>query len=144
MTQHHYRLFAYGTLLPGEREAQLLQGATHLTAARTLPIYGLVDLGAYAALIPGGSTSVLGELYLIDLERLTRIDVARQVPSLFRRGSVQLADEDSADAYFISVDQARGKRRLHHGDWRKRFVPNVSRPAPSPLIAWARQRFPKS
>ena len=144
MTRRRYRLFVYGSLLSGEREAILLDGATLLGAARTLPVYYLVDLGAYAALVAGGSTGVLGELYDVDLETLTRVDVARQVPTLFGRAPVQLVDVEGADAYFISVDQARGKRRLHHGDWRKRFAPNTFRPAPSPLVSWARQRFPKA
>jgi gamma-glutamylaminecyclotransferase len=144
MTQHRYRLFVYGTLLAGERDFGLLEGATLLSTARTQPIYQLIDLGAYAALVAGGSMSALGELYDVDLETLTRVDVARQVPALFRRAPVQLIDVEGAHAYFISADQARGRRRLHHGDWRRRFAPNTFRPPPSPLVAWARQRFPKS
>jgi gamma-glutamylcyclotransferase (GGCT)/AIG2-like uncharacterized protein YtfP len=134
------RLFVYDTLLEGEKEHGLLEGAERVGACATEAVFELVDLGALGALIPGGSTSVQGELYHVDLAMLVKVDVIRQVPILFDRARVRLADGLEAETYVMKPDQARGRRRLHQGDWRKRFTDNV-RPFDSPFARWARGRF---
>jgi gamma-glutamylcyclotransferase (GGCT)/AIG2-like uncharacterized protein YtfP len=139
------RLFIYGTLLPGERDHALLATAELLGPAATEPLYQLVELNVYAALIPDGKVSVHGELYAADLETRRRIDVARQVPILFQRTAVRLTDGSEVETYVMDPDQVRGKRRLAHGDWRTRFAPTVTgqRAAPGQLVSWARSRFDK-
>jgi gamma-glutamylcyclotransferase (GGCT)/AIG2-like uncharacterized protein YtfP len=134
------RLFVYDTLLEGEKEHGLLEGAERVGACATEAAFELVDLGALGALIPGGATSVHGELYHVDLAMLVKVDVIRQVPILFDRARVRLADGLEAETYVMKPDQARGRRRLHQGDWRKRFTDNV-RPFDSPFARWARGRF---
>jgi gamma-glutamylaminecyclotransferase len=137
------RLFIYGTLLPGERDHALLAGAELLGPVSTQPLYQLVELNVYAALIPDGKVAVHGELYAVDLETRRRIDVARQVPILFQRTTVRLSDDGEVETYAMHPDQVRGKRRLGHGDWRKRFAPTLERTAPGQLVSWARSRFDK-
>jgi len=136
-------LFVYGTLLEGHPGHGLLAGARFDGVARTEPSFELIDLGAYAALVPGGSTSICGEVYEVDLETIARIDCERQVPILFERARVRLADGLEADTYVMPVDKVRGRRGLRHGDWRRRFEPTAPRPAPSPFVQWARGRFGK-
>jgi gamma-glutamylcyclotransferase (GGCT)/AIG2-like uncharacterized protein YtfP len=138
------RLFVYGSLLAGQPDHHLMAGAEALGSAHTEPTYQLIDLGAYAALVSAGSISVAGELYHVDLETRARLDRHRQVPILFQRARVRLSDGSEAEAYVMSPDQVRGRRRLRHGDWRKRFEPSVARPAPSPFVTWARGRFSRS
>ena len=137
------RIFFYGTLLPGERDHGLLANAELLGPALTEPLYQLVELNVYAALIPDGKVAVHGELYAVDLETRRQIDVARQVPILFQRATIRLADGSDAETYLMATDQVRGKRRLAHGDWRKRFAPTLERGAPGQLVSWARTRFDK-
>ncbi|MET0791223.1 MAG: gamma-glutamylcyclotransferase family protein [Polyangiaceae bacterium] len=137
------RLFIYGTLLPGERDHALLGSAESLGPVATAPLYQLVELNVYAALIPDGKVAVQGQLYAADLETRRRIDVARQVPILFQRTLVSLADGTEVETYSMHPDQVRGKRRIAHGDWRKRFAPTVGRGAPGALVSWARSRFDK-
>lgn len=117
------RLFVYGSLLGGERDHGLLDGAELVGPARTAPSYTLVDLGPYAALIENGRVSVSGELYLIDKKQRFAIDVKRECPVLFQRISVRLDDDTLAETYAMRDEQVRGKRRLGHGDWRRRFEP---------------------
>ena len=93
-----------------------------VTAAR----YTLVDLGVYPALVEGGHIAVTGELYVVDRKRRFTIDVKKEVPILFQRITVHLADGTTAQAYVMKDEQVRGKRRLANGDWRKRFA--VRRP----------------
>ncbi|HKO49147.1 MAG TPA: gamma-glutamylcyclotransferase family protein [Polyangiaceae bacterium] len=137
------RMFFYGTLLPGERDHALLAKAESLGPALTEPLYQLVELNVYAALIPDGKVAVHGELYAVELETRRQIDVARQVPILFQRATIRLADGTDAETYLMTTDQVRGKRRLAHGDWRKRFAPTLERGAPGQLVSWARTRFDK-
>src|SRR5450755_4570209 len=104
------RLFMYGTLMAGERDHALLAGAELLGLAVTEPLFQLIDLGVYAALIPDGKVAVHGELYAASLETRRQIDVQRQVPILFQRSTVRLADGTAAEAYVMAPDPVRGKR----------------------------------
>ena len=136
-------MFFYGTLLPGERDHAMLANAELLGSALTEPVYQLVELNVYAALVPDGKVAVHGELYSVDLETRRKIDVSRQVPILFQRAKVRLADGSEAETYLMNADQVRGKRRLSHGDWRKRFAPTLERQATGKFVAWTRTRFDK-
>lgn len=137
------RLFIYGTLLPGERDHALLAGAQLLGPALTEARFQLVELNVYAALVPDGAVAVHGELYAVDLQLRRTIDVARQVPILFQRETIRLADGTEAETYLMTADQVRGKRRLAHGDWRKRFAVPVTRRAGGAFVDWARKRSDK-
>jgi gamma-glutamylcyclotransferase (GGCT)/AIG2-like uncharacterized protein YtfP len=136
-----HRLFVYASLLAGQPEHHLLAGARFLGRCATEPCYALYDLGPYGALVAGGQVAVSGELYEPADELLAQVDVARQVPLLFQRGAVRLVDGTEAQAYLMSPDQVRGKRKLHHGDWLRRFASNVPRSAPGAFVTWARERF---
>jgi gamma-glutamylcyclotransferase (GGCT)/AIG2-like uncharacterized protein YtfP len=119
----HFTLFAYGSLREGECDHSELQGAERLGTALTAPRYRLIDLGVYAALVQGGRLSVVGELYAVDRELRRRLDVLKQCPILFYRDRVELGDGTLAEAYLMREEQVRGKRRLHVGDWKQRFLP---------------------
>lgn len=135
------RIFVYGTCLPGERDHALLAGAELVASALTEPLYQLVDLGVYAALIPDGKVAVHGEIYALTPELRRALDVARQVPFLFQPSPVQLANGERVDAYVMAPEPVRGKRRLAHGNWKRRFAPAVPARAGGPLVAWAKRRF---
>jgi gamma-glutamylaminecyclotransferase len=136
------RLFVYDTMLTGEPENEILRGAELVAAAETEAAFHLVDLGAYGALVPGGQTAVLGEVYAVERATCLALDVRREVPILFRRCAVRFADESLAEAYVLSPDQVRGRRRIPSGDWRKRFAP-VTASVPRPWSEWARGRRPQ-
>jgi gamma-glutamylcyclotransferase (GGCT)/AIG2-like uncharacterized protein YtfP len=136
-------LFVYGTLRQGEVQHALLATARHLRMVSTVPSFHLVEVAPYAALVRGGTTSVTGELYELDLATRGVIDVERQVPQLFTRETIDLSDGTRADAYLLTSEQVRGRRRLAHGDWKKRFSRAVSPNAGGAWVAWARGRWSK-
>jgi gamma-glutamylaminecyclotransferase len=138
-----FRLFVYGSLLPGEADHELLSGAAHLGSALTTAEYYLVELNTFPALVLGGKLQVKGELFSVDSLTLGRIDVRKQHPVLFQRNTIQLANGDSAEAYLMALDQVRGRRRLKVGDWRQRFG-SLPEQRQSPWSRWAKERARKS
>lgn len=128
-------------LLAGEREHELIEGAEFLGAAVTVAGYTLVDLGVYPALLDRGSVAIVGELYLIDRKQRFNVDVKKEVPVLFQRIPVRLADGTTAETYAMKDDQVRGKRRLASGDWRNRFLPRSRPDSAGPVVRAARARF---
>jgi gamma-glutamylcyclotransferase (GGCT)/AIG2-like uncharacterized protein YtfP len=143
LEQDQCLLFVYGTLRQGEAQHGLIAGARLLRLVSTPPAFLLVDVGPYAALVRGGTTAVVGELYQADLQTRRAIDIERQVPLLFTREKIRLADGDEADTYLLTSEQVRGRRRLAHGDWKKRFTRDISRHAGGAFAAWARDRWKK-
>ena len=134
-------LFVYGTLRQGEPQHSLLGPSRFIGEATTAPAFWLVDLGPCAALVRGGSTAVVGELYAIDLQVRRTLDVERQVPILFNREKLSLSDGTEADAYLLPSEKARGKRRLAQGDWKKRFSRPINPSAGGAWVQWSRGRW---
>ncbi|NLE85801.1 MAG: gamma-glutamylcyclotransferase [Myxococcales bacterium] len=135
-----HRLFVYGSLLSGEADHALLEGAEFVGPARTAAAYHLVDLRVYPALVEEGDTEVVGELYLVDSKTRMHTDVRKECPILFERRPVCLANGEEADAYLMSPRKVGGKRRIWNGDWKNRFA-TKPRESASPFAAWARSRF---
>ncbi|MBI4956621.1 MAG: gamma-glutamylcyclotransferase [Myxococcales bacterium] len=143
--ERRFRIFIYGTELPGEPDHALLAGAVLLGPARTAPGYALVELVGFAGLVAEGQGEVTGELWEMPYETLRGLDVRREVGRLFQRRHVRLADGSDAEAYVLETDQVRGKRRVRGGDWRARFAPQ--RPGElheaGPFVRWARSSRPR-
>jgi gamma-glutamylcyclotransferase (GGCT)/AIG2-like uncharacterized protein YtfP len=67
MMETRARVFVYGTLRAGEPNHYLLHHHDLVARARTEAAFELVSLGAFPAMIAGGATAVVGEVYEIDL-----------------------------------------------------------------------------
>ncbi|XXX79728.1 gamma-glutamylcyclotransferase family protein [Sorangium sp. So ce134] len=113
-------LFVYGTLMRGERSHGLLGRSPFLGAARTARSFELADLGAYPALVRGGSVAVVGELYEPDRETLASLDVYEGCPDLFQREAIELDGGARCEAYLMPAGQALRCPRIASGDWRAR------------------------
>lgn len=111
------RVFVYGTLLPGEGNHELLRGARRVGPARTLPRYRLHDLGAYPALVAGGATAVVGEVWEVDDVTLAALDRLEDHPDYYRREPVALDGEAPAEGYLLPVAHVAGTPVIHAGDW---------------------------
>ncbi len=112
------RVFVYGTLLSGEPNHRVLAGAELLGEARTEPAFDLVSLGAFPAMIPGGSTAVVGEVYVVDRGTLAALDHLEGHPRFYRRRRVRLEDGEEVLAYLLSREQAHGRPKITSGNWR--------------------------
>jgi gamma-glutamylcyclotransferase (GGCT)/AIG2-like uncharacterized protein YtfP len=124
-------VFAYSSLLRGERDHDLMHRATLLRKTTTPQGYRLVDLGPYGAMIAGGDQVVVGELWELDRETLRAIDVRKEVPVLFERTQITTPDGALAETYVMPWDRVVGRKRLAIGDWKQRFAPKpLRRPRP--------------
>jgi gamma-glutamylcyclotransferase (GGCT)/AIG2-like uncharacterized protein YtfP len=113
-------VFVYGTLLRGERNHGLLAGAAFAGEARTLPSFELADLGPYPTLVAGGRVAVSGEVWEIDGATLARLDELEEVPTLFQRKRIPLADGRVVEAYLMPSEATAGAKRIASGDYRRR------------------------
>jgi gamma-glutamylcyclotransferase (GGCT)/AIG2-like uncharacterized protein YtfP len=114
------RLFVYGTLLSGEANHGRLQAARRVGVRRTEPRYTLLNLGEYPALIEGGSTSVVGELYDLEDGLLPAIDSFEGHPSLYRRTAIRLLGGEAVEGYVLAVPRRRRRSAIiASGDWRE-------------------------
>lgn len=110
-------LFVYGTLMVGEENHHVLDGAPRLGAARTRRGYDLVDQGAWPGLVAGGSQSVWGELVAVVPTALAALDAFEDCPEVYQRRRITLACGTSAEAYLLQPRYARQARRLRPACW---------------------------
>src|SRR5262249_48766841 len=87
-------LFVYGTLKRGGRRHHLLANQEILGAACTLPIYKLYDCGNHPCLVEdrAGGRAVQGEVWRVSETVLARLDAYEDVPQLFQRRAICLAE----------------------------------------------------
>lgn len=111
------RVFVYGTLRAGEPNHYLLDHHELVARARTEAAFELVSLGAFPAMIDGGETAVVGEVYDVDAVTLAALDRLEGHPRFYRRRPIRLADGDEVLAYLLSPEQVRGRPRIPSGDW---------------------------
>jgi gamma-glutamylcyclotransferase (GGCT)/AIG2-like uncharacterized protein YtfP len=113
------KVFAYGTLMSGENNHRQLRGARLLAVRRTEPRYTLVSLGAYPALLDGGTTSITGEVYDVDDDLLRALDRFEGVPTLYRRERIHLLGGELVEGYVLARPRAKRYPLITSGDWRE-------------------------
>lgn len=116
-TRRELFLFVYDACMSGLPESGRLASARLVGPAATEPRYDLIDMGTHAALAPGGTVSVRGELYVVEPQLLAKLDVDN-APRLLLRARIRLDDGREADAHVLESDQVRGRRRIRSGDYR--------------------------
>jgi len=111
-------VFVYGTLLRGEPNHELLSRSRFLCEARTDPCYTLVDMGAFPAMIPQGSTSVVGEVFEVTVEVLEALDELEGHPDWYTRTTITLGNGMSVDTYLRDPAKFDGRPVIPSGNWR--------------------------
>lgn len=112
------RVFVYGTLLSGEPNHYLLDDLDWIGEAQTAPLFTLVSLGYFPAMLKGGDTRVLGEIYDVAPATLAALDRLEGHPSFYRRQPIKLADGTSVITYLLPRKQAQSYPKINNGDWR--------------------------
>lgn len=138
--RREFLLFVYDVWMSGQPESARLAGGRAGGAAATEPRYELVDLGTQVALMPGGATSVRGEVVVVDAPLLASLDVEKGHPLRYKRLRIKLDDGREAEAYTLDPDQVRGRRRIKSGDYRSHVTPPAPARQGGAWSQWARGR----
>ena len=112
-----HRIFVYGSLMRGQANQEFLSKSRLIGAVKTLPRYTLVDLGPYPALLEGGATAVLGEVYEVDVATLRKLDQLEEHPHVYERRPVILESSEPAEAYVLHPHLRRGAPEIASGNW---------------------------
>lgn len=115
------RVFVYGTLLAGERNHHLLEGARLVAEARTQPAFTLYDFGGFPGMVAGGNHAVPGEVYEVDEPALAAMDRLEGHPRFYQRTSIRLEDGTAVQAYVLRPDQVSHLPIIPSGSWRERY-----------------------
>ena len=116
-------MFVYGTLMKGELHHTSISHARFVRAAETPPVYDLVQIDYYPAMLSDGSSRVVGELYEVDDETLKKLDELEEVPHYYERRTIELADGSAAIAYVMPRERATGSSPIPSGYFRMRTAP---------------------
>lgn len=108
-------LFVYGSLKRGFSNHRLLSGASFVGDCRTARRYRLLVLGTYPALATEGDQQIQGELYLVNARTLSHLDAFEG--EAYFRGSVELADTRTAQAYFLVPDLLQRASPVFEDRW---------------------------
>lgn len=111
-------MFVYGTLMKGELHHTSMAHARFLRAAETQPAYDLVQIDYYPAMLAGGRSRIVGELYEVDEQTLARLDALEEVPTYYERLPIQLADGTHAQTYVMPRARAHGAKPIPTGCFR--------------------------
>jgi len=122
-----HRVFVYGTLMKGEHHHEAISKARFLGLAETKPEYELVQIDYYPAMLPGGASKIIGEIYEVDDETLEKLDELEEVPAVFVREAITLSDGSSASVYILPRERARGGEPIPSGYFRMRTAPPKKR-----------------
>jgi gamma-glutamylcyclotransferase (GGCT)/AIG2-like uncharacterized protein YtfP len=121
------KVFVYGTLRQGEcNHRRYLGSAKCLGAARTEPAYSLVDLNHFPAMIDGGTSAVVGEVYEVTDEELAMLDRLEGHPNFYYRTTCRLETGQIVSTYMMLGAKVEGYPRIDSGDWldiRQEFLP---------------------
>jgi gamma-glutamylcyclotransferase (GGCT)/AIG2-like uncharacterized protein YtfP len=77
-----------------------------------------VSLGSFPALVEGGTTRVIGEVYQVDAQTLGALDRLEGVPRFYLRVPVRIERRCVVDAYVLPAERAQGRTVIESGDWR--------------------------
>ena len=111
-------VFVYGTLLQGERNHHHLHRAELVGGARTRAVFTMIDLGSYPAMVRGGVTAVVGEVYRVDERTLAALDELEGHPTLYRRERIELDDGRAVETYLLPAEQRPVGDHISSGDFR--------------------------
>lgn len=112
------RVFVYGSLLSGESNHRQMAGARLVGEAVTEARFTLVDLGPYPALVAGGETAIVGEVYEVDEVLLARLDRFEGHPHLYQRTTIVLGDHGEVEVYLMGGSRPSGRPVIATGSWR--------------------------
>lgn len=112
-----HRIFVYGTLKRGGINHHFLRRARHVVATHTLLRFTMVSCGPFPAIVADGRREVYGEVYEVDQATLRELDKLEDVPNLYERVPITLADGSAAEAWVMRPEDAADFPVIPSGRW---------------------------
>lgn len=112
-------IFVYGSLMKGFGLSRYLKDSVFLGTTKTTAKYTLIDLGFYPGLLNVGTTQVSGEVYEVDSNTLSLLDLI-EIGAGYRRDKVELIDSFDEVVYAYIYNYGFDGSVVVSGDWRKR------------------------
>jgi len=112
------KLFVYGSLLSGLHNHRLLETSTMLGAWTTEPLFELVDLGSYPAVLEDGTTAIRGEVYEVTDDVYADVERLEGYPSYYGRITL---DSPYGEVEMYTLSNAGTRESVEHGDWREHY-----------------------
>lgn len=113
-------IFVYGTLRKGEFNHNMVEDNPFVGVFRTEPCYTLHALRWFPAMVTGGTTSVVGEVYEVGRKTLWELDRLEGHPDYFQRQAIHLDDGQTVQAYLMPIESACDYPTIDSGDWLQR------------------------
>ena len=76
------KLFVYGTLKRQYSRNSILGAASFIKETQTLPLYTMIDLGAFPGILDSGRSVIYGEVYEVDNSVLEMCDLIDNSPDV--------------------------------------------------------------
>ena len=89
---NYTNIFVYGSLRKGMGLNPVLSSSVLLGTVQTLPKYTMYDLGAFPCITKDGDSSITGDVYRVDLDTLSQLDMIEGVPNLYVRDEIETED----------------------------------------------------
>jgi len=115
-----YKVFVYGSLMRGEFNHYILERSIYLGRSTTLKKYTLYDLGAFPAVVEGGNTSIVGEVFEVSGLTLMNLDALESHPQFYRRRLIELSGGQVVFMYILDPGFLRNELTIGSGNWKKR------------------------
>ena len=115
-----HKVFVYGTLLTGERNARWAMNARRHPAWTHGTIY---DTGyGYPAFVKEGETKIVGELLTVDDEGFASMDRLEGYPRLYRREEIMVTTDSGRRKAWVYIMNRLPEHAkvIASGDWRNR------------------------
>lgn len=114
------KVFVYGTLLSGERNNHILLGSDK-RGEEVVYGYFMINIGAFPACIKcdNCSNAIFGEVWEVDDETFSRLDMLEGYPRLYTRELVETFD-GNAWIYVWNKDNGLDFPVIPSGNWREK------------------------
>ncbi len=111
------KVFVYGTLKRGHHNHRLLEQATLLGDFTTPPNYTMYHLGGFPAVVMGGDTAIVGEVYEVDRREFQNLDYLEGYPTFYTRDIIETEHGDAWMYHIASEQRHTFTRTIESGNW---------------------------
>ncbi len=113
-------IFVYGSLLSNMHNSSILSSSDLLGKCTTDPLFDMMDLGSFPALLLDGSTPILGEVYSVSEAVYERVEWLEGYPSFYNRTPVT-TPYGEAEVYYIPRKENFSGTLVESGDWKSYY-----------------------